>query len=271
MNRFIIIFALIVPLIAISQEQSDLQLTVTPPVDYSQAQTSDPASLLELANQHYMNQEYEKAVLLYEQILASGKESAQVYYNLGNAYYKNNNIAQALLNYERAKLLDPSNDDINFNIRIANQFTVDNVQELPQPFFLRWRTTIVNKASADEWAKLSLGAFIIFLVLLGTFLFSRFAWVKKLTFWSGLFILLFAIFSFSFANRQKKAITERKYAIVFCPRVAVKSSPSVTGTDLFLIHEGLKVEITDSLNSWKEIRIPDGNKGWMPDSCAVRI
>jgi tetratricopeptide (TPR) repeat protein len=270
MKRYIIIFFAILPAWLLAQEPVELPQQAVP-VDYSQVQSGDPSGLLEIANQHYMSQEYEKAVLIYEQILLSGRESAQLYFNLGNAYFKSNNIPKAILNYERAKLLEPANEDIDFNIRVANQFTVDNVLALPQPFFLRWRTTVVNMASSDTWAKISIASFLMFLVLLAVFLFSGFAWVKRLTFWSGFIFLLLSAFGFSFANRQKKALEERNHAIVFCPRVAVKSSPSATGTDLFLIHEGLKIEITDSLNSWKEIRIPDGNKGWMPDSCAVRI
>lgn len=270
MKRYIFILFAVLTTMLKAQEPIELpQQTV--PVDYSQVQSGDPSDLLEIANQHYMSQEYEKAVLIYEQILYAGMESAQVYFNLGNAYYKSNDIPRAILNYERAKLLEPANEDIDFNIRVANQFTVDNVLALPQPFFLRWRTSLVNMASSDTWAKISIVSFLMFLVLLGVFLFSGFAWVKKLTFWAGLVFLIFSAFGFSFASRQKKALSERNFAIVFCPRVAVKSAPSSTGTDLFLIHEGLKVEITDSLNSWKEIRIPDGNKGWMPDSCAVRI
>lgn len=270
MKRYIILLLAILPILLMAQESIELPQPSVP-VDYSQVQTDDPAEQLELANQHYMSQEYEKAVLIYEKILLSGRESAQVYFNLGNAYFKSNDIPKAILNYERAKLIEPANEDIDFNIRVANQFTIDNVLALPQPFFLRWRTAVVNMASSDTWAKISIASFLMFLVLLGAFLFSRFAWVKRLTFWGGLLLLIISAFGFSFAGRQKKALDERNYAIVFCPRVAVKSSPSATGTDLFLIHEGLKIEITDSLNRWKEIRIPDGNKGWMPDSCAVRI
>jgi tetratricopeptide (TPR) repeat protein len=238
---------------------------------FSVAIASEEASLMEQANRHYISQEYEQAILIYEQILASGKESAQLYFNLGNACFKNNETARALLNYERARLLAPNNEDIDFNIRIAQQFIVDNIDAVPQPFFVRWRNSVVNKASADRWAGISLMAFIIALILFGSFLFTQFVWVKKLTFWSAILLITVSAFSFSFANRQQKELTRRNHAVVFSPRVTVKSSPASTGTDLFLIHEGLKVEITDSLNNWKEIRIPDGNKGWLPDSCIVRI
>lgn len=231
----------------------------------------NPAELLELANQHYMNQEFEKAIQLYEQVISSGLESAQLYYNLGNACFKTMDTPRAMLFYERAKLLAPHHEDIDFNIRVARQFIVDNIEELPQPFFVRWRTSVVNMAPADTWARISIAGFMAFLLLLGAFFFSALSWVKRLTFWCAILLVTLSAFSFSFANHQKKALVERNHGIIFSPRVAVKSSPSTTGTDLFLIHEGLKVQITDSLNSWKEIRIPDGNKGWLPDSCVVRI
>lgn len=231
----------------------------------------NPADLLQEANQHYMNQEYDKAIQLYEQVISSGFESAQLYFNLGNAYFKVTDTPRAMLNYERAKLLAPHHEDIDFNIRVARQFIVDNIEELPQPFFVRWRTSVVNMAPADTWARISIAAFLGFLVLLGAFFFSPLTWVKRLTFWSAILLITLSVFSFSFANRQKRALADRNYGIIFSPRVTVKSSPSTTGTDLFLIHEGLKVQITDSINSWKEIRIPDGNKGWLPDSCVVRI
>ncbi|HOI48693.1 MAG TPA: tetratricopeptide repeat protein [Prolixibacteraceae bacterium] len=227
--------------------------------------------LLEQANQHYLAQEFQQAASLYEQILSSGKESAQVYFNLGNAYYKTGDMNRAILNYERARLLAPQDEDIAFNLRMANQYVVDNIEELPQPFFLRWRTTLVNRASSGAWARLSAGSFILFLLMAGLFLFSRTTGLKRIGFWTGVVVLLFSVLSFSFASRQQKLLRERNHAIVFCPRVTVKSSPSQAGTDLFLIHEGLKVQITNSLNNWKEVKLADGNKGWLPDSCLVKI
>lgn len=270
MIRYIAILFFIMPFFMASGQEIQSGQTATP-VDYSQKQAENAETLLEQANQHYIAQEYQKAVELYEQILLMGKSSAQLYFNLGNAWYKLNDPPRALLYYERAKLLAPANEDIDFNIRVAGQFIVDNIETLPQPFFLRWRTSVVNLASADTWGKISIILFSLFLVFLATFLFARYAWIKRTAFWTGIIAIVFSAFSYSFAGRQKKALEERTHAIIFCPRVTVKSAPSVTGTDLFLIHEGLKVEITDSLNNWKEIRLPDGNKGWMPDSCAVRI
>ncbi len=225
----------------------------------------------EKANAFYTTGEYQKAISLYEQILAGGHESAKLYFNLGNAYYKAGDVNKAILNYERAKLLAPQDKDIDFNLQIANQFVVTSINALPQPFFLRWRTSIINKYPADTWAYISTGAFLLFLILLGLFIFSRKISIRRFSFWIGILVVLFSGFSFSFAAQQKKKLVQRDHAIVFCPRVTVKSSPAESGTDLFLLYEGLKVEITDSLNNWKEIKLADGNEGWLPDSCIVKI
>jgi tetratricopeptide (TPR) repeat protein len=227
--------------------------------------------LWEKANAWYTTEEYQQAILAYEQILNSGQESARLYFNLGNAYYKAGDINNAILNYERAKLLAPQDPDIAFNLSLANQFVVTEIEALPQPFFVRWRNRILNLYPADTWAGISIGSFIFFLGLLGLFIFSRSSSLKRFSFWFGILAIVISGFTFSFAARQKEKINQRKHAIVFCPRVTVKSAPAQNSTDLFLLYEGVKVEISDSLNTWKEIKLTDGNVGWLPDSCIVRI
>lgn len=227
--------------------------------------------LWEKANAWYTTEEYQQAVSTYEQILKSGQESARLYFNLGNAYYKTGDINNAILNYERAKLLAPQDPDIEFNLSLANQFVVTEIEALPQPFFKRWRNRIINLYPADAWAGISIGSFILFLGLLGLFIFSRSSSLKRFSFWFGILAIVISGFTFSFAARQKEKINQRKNAIVFCPRVTVKSAPAQNSTDLFLLYEGVKVEISDSLNTWKEIKLSDGNVGWLPDSCIVRI
>lgn len=227
--------------------------------------------LWENANSLYAEEEYQQAIGLYEQILQNGMESASLYFNLGNAYYKAGDMNKAILNYERARLLAPQDEDIRFNLELANQYVVTKIDELPQPFFKRWRNKIVNLYPLKTWATLSIAAFILTLFLAGIFLFSRRISYKRLAFWSGIFFLFISALTFSLASIQKKMVTTRNHAIVFCPRVTIKSSPSQSGTDLFLIYEGVKVEVTDSLNKWKQIKLNDGNQGWLPDSCIVKI
>lgn len=227
--------------------------------------------LWEKANAFYTTEDYQQAISNYEQILRTGQASAKLYFNLGNAYYKAGNMNQAILNFERAKVLAPNDENIDFNIRMANQFVVTSIEALPLPFFLRWRTSVVNMYPSDTWSYISIAAFVLFLMLIGLFIFSRIVTVRRISFLLGIFMVIFSGFTYSFASKQKKKILERNSAIVFCPRVTVKSSPSQTGTDLFLIYEGLKVDITDSVSTWKEIKLADGNQGWLPDSCIVKI
>jgi tetratricopeptide (TPR) repeat protein len=227
--------------------------------------------LWEKANAYYTTENYQEAISAYEHIRQAGQESARLYFNLGNAYYKAGDINNAILNYERAKLLSPNDDDIEFNLRLANQFVVTEIDALPLPFFIRWRNNIINLYSTDTWAAISIGSFILFLTLLGLFIFGRSSGIKQLSFWFGIFAVVISAFTFSFAASQKKKINQRNHAIVFCPRVTIKSAPAQNSTDLFLLYEGVKVEVSDSVNTWKEIKLSDGNVGWLPDSCIVRI
>jgi len=227
--------------------------------------------LLEKANEHYNNQEYEEAIEAYQEVLNSNKESAEVYYNLGNAYYKNGQITPAIINYERAKLLAPNDEDIQFNLELANQHVVDAIDPLPKVFFVRWWNNLANKFPADGWAKISVISFVLALVFAGLFFFTRTTAIKRLSFWVGILIVAISIFSFNFAARQKKQMTSHNFAVIVQPSVTVKSSPSESGTDLFLIHEGLKVEVKDSLGSWRQIRLADGNQGWLPENSLEKI
>lgn len=227
----------------------------------------DSFSMLEDANQAYINEEFVQAIELYNNILENDVESAELYYNLGNAYYKTGNINNAILFYEKALVLSPGDEDIKFNLRIVNQYVVDNIEELPQPFFIRWRESVINLFTVDTWSVISLILFVVFLIFLGFFFFGKTTAIKRLSFFAGIVAVIFSIFSLSFAYNHKNKLENRNYAIIFCPRVTVKSSPSETGTDLFLIHEGLKVEIIDNLDNWIEIRLADGNQGWMENSC----
>lgn len=228
-------------------------------------------SPMEKANQLYSSGNYQQAAEVYQEILNSNQVSAELYYNLGNAYYKTGNITKAIINYERAKLLAPGDDDIQFNLELANQHVVDAIEPLPQVFFVRWWHNLLNKFPVDEWAWISIISFILTLGMAGFFLFSRTSSIRRLSFWTGILMLAVSIFSFNFAARQKKRMTSHNFAIISQPSATVKSSPSESGTDLFLIHEGLKVEIRDSLGNWMEIRLADGNQGWLPVNSMEKI
>jgi len=229
------------------------------------------ADLLQKANELYTKDLFKEAIEVYNQILMTNMESPELYYNLGNAYYKTNQYTLSILNYERAKLLAPDDEDIDFNLLVANQKVVDSIQELPGIFIVRWWNSLVNSQTTDTWAVLSIFGFVLFLTLLGLYFFARSGDIKRISFWAGCFLIVFTLFSWSFAAKQKSRMVNHSYAIIMQPTVTVKSSPSEKGTNLFVVHEGLKVRITDKLGDWVEIKLADGNKGWLLAESVERI
>ncbi len=212
----------------------------------------------------YTKEDYAKAIELYEGILKSNGESAAVYYNLGNAYYKAGKIAPAILNYERCLLLDPGDGDIRFNLQLARQKSVDKIEPVGDFFLHRWFDKVQNMGAADSWAQIGIVCFILFIGCLILFFFSKWIHLKKIGFYLGLVFLVLVIFANIFAGNQKDELINRKSAIVFAPTVTVKSSPDASGTDLFILHEGTKISIKSKLGDWNEIEMEDGNVGWMP-------
>lgn len=211
----------------------------------------------------YTQENYAKAIELYEDILKHSGASAEIYYNLGNAYYKANKVAPAILNYERALVLDPGDADIRFNLEMAKQKTVDKIEPVGEFFLARWFGSVQNLGAVDSWAMLGIGCFLLFIVSLLLFFFSRWRRTKKLGFYFAFIFLALVIITNIFASNQKDEIVNRNQAIVFTPTVTVKSSPDASGTDLFVLHEGAKVFIKSKLGEWNEIELENGNVGWM--------
>lgn len=215
------------------------------------------------ADSAYARGEYQQAIKDYEALLKQGA-SADLYYNLGNAYYRTENITRAVLNYERALLLSPGDRDIRFNLQIAQSKTIDKIVPESEMFFFTWYRTLVNLMSVDGWARTSLVSLALVIILLLVYLFSDRIWLRKIGFFGGVILLLLFVLSNIFAWQQKQNLLFRKGAIVIVPSVTVKSTPASNGTDLFVLHEGTKVMITDgSMKGWKEIRIADGKEGWI--------
>lgn len=224
---------------------------------------ASPADSLQKANELYAASDYAKAINLYQNIVADGNESASLYFNLGNCYFKNGEITKAILNYERAKKLKPNDEDIQFNLELMNQFVVDKIEPLPRPFFVKGIENSMNLFSSNQWAKMSIAGFVLALILALTYLFSRNLTFRKLSFTLSIIVLSLTILTFIFSAKQKSKLNQHNYAIIFSPTVTVKASPAESGTDLFVIHEGLKVQLIDNLNNWIEIRLSDGNTGWV--------
>lgn len=214
----------------------------------------------------YMRNDYASAIQIYESLLIKG-EAAEIYYNLGNSYYKTDDIAKAILNYERALLLQPGNADVRANLEIARSKTIDKVVSVPDIFFVTWTKSLINCLSVDAWAKLGVAFFILLLVSFSLFFFSKQIVWKKSGFIAGFVFLIFVVLSNVFASEQKTELMNRNNAIILSPSVTVRSTPSESGTSLFVLHEGHKIEIKDnSMREWKEIRLEDGKVGWVPAS-----
>ena len=193
----------------------------------------------------YMRNDYASAIQIYESLLKKG-EAAEVYYNLGNSYYKADDIAKAILNYERALLLQPGNADIRANLEIARSKTIDKVVSVPDIFFVAWIKSLTNCLSVDAWAKLGIVFFILLLISFSLFFFSKQIIWKKSGFIAGILFLVFTVLSNIFASEQKSELLDRNDAIVLSPSVTVRSTPSESGTGLFVLHEGHKIEIKDN-------------------------
>ena len=228
-------------------------------------------SLFELANQKYADGSFEEAISSYEEILATGHSSAALYYNLGNAYYKTNQVTRAILNYERALLLSPGDEDIKYNLDIANQLVADKINSLPEFFLTKWFKQIRTGMSADSWALTSIASFAITALFALLFFFLRNRAVRKLSLAATVLFLIISGTTLVFGSLQHKQFSERNTAIIFSPSVTAKSSPDQGGTDLFVLHEGVKVWITDQLNDWVEIQLADGNKAWIREDDLERI
>ena len=214
----------------------------------------------------YIKNDFASAIQIYESLLQQG-EAPEIYYNLGNCYYKTDDIARAILNYERALLLSPGNADIRANLEIARSKAIDKVTPVPEIFFITWIKSLVNSQSSDAWARTGIVSFLLLLVSLAIFFFTQHVKWKKIGFSAAILFLIVTVLSNLFASQQKSYLTNRNDAIILAPSVTVRSTPSESGTSLFILHEGRKVEIKDnSMREWKEIRLEDGKVGWVPSS-----
>lgn len=242
-----------------SRDQSDGKPTPAAAASISGANVEEAA-------QAYRDQDYGKSILLYEELVLQGfnenKESAQIYFNLGNAYFRNNQLGKAILNYERALLLDPGDGDIRHNLRFAKNRTEDRIDTAGDLFIANWFLAVRNIYSSDQWAIIGIVFFMLFLFSAGTFLFVRILWVKKSAFYAGIIFFSLMITSNIFAFSQKSGRIHRDAAIVMVGAARVNASPDENSNTLFELHEGTRVKVRSSDGNWFEIEITNGSVGW---------
>ena len=227
------------------------------------AESNNNVELYKKANTLYTNGKYEDAISLYKKIVKSGEIAPELYYNMGNAYYRSNNFTEAVYYYEKAKMLAPGDKDIEANIKMVNLQIFDKIKPMPEFFVSRITRNIIRSQSSGFWGGFSIVAFILFLSAGLFYLFSKIRTLKIVSFIFGITLFVFSVTTFIFAKQQNYYQTSQKTAIVFSPSVSVKSEPGDGAKELFVIHEGLKVEIQKTSNDWCEIRLADGKEGWL--------
>lgn len=226
-----------------------------------------PLTGLAVTKQHaddsYHQGNYQQAISDYKSLLDKGVSPA-LYYNLGNAYYRSDSLSKAILCYERAYRLSPSDRDIRFNLQFARSKTIDKIAPEDDNFFTLVYQSVVNFANVDTWAVVGIGSIVIALVLMLCYLFASPLWLRKTGFFGSVAFLLVFVFSTLFAWQQKYWFDNSRGAIVMSLAIGVKSAPEDKTPDAYVIHEGTRVNILDDgIKGWKQIQLGDGREGWI--------
>jgi tetratricopeptide (TPR) repeat protein len=229
---------------------------------FSTLNAQTPDVLMKTGNQFYHDGQYEAAVQSYEKILSQGCESGALYFNLGNAYFKSGRLGYAIFSYEKGLKIEPNDDDLTYNLRIANSRTFDKIQELPKLFIVAWWEGLITAFSVTGWSVLVIIFFLVFILSIAAYLMIHRSFVQRITFLSGSIsmavLLLTIVFLFARVGRESST----NYGILLSPTYSVKVSPDTKSNDAFVIHEGIKFTLEDSVGDWVKIRLADGKVGW---------
>jgi len=225
------------------------------------AQTS--TDLFDKATAAYTKTAYQEAIDLYTQIEEQQLVSSTLYYNLGNCYYKLNKVANTIYYYEKALLLNPLNSDATNNLEFAKRMTIDRIEELPKTFLQRLEINYIQKFSYNQWALITVICSFLTAVLFLLFYFSRASHKKRTYFLSSMLLLILCIVSTTITYNQYQTSIHTKFAIIFASKVTVKNAPTDTANEIFTLHEGTKINVLDSVDNWKKIRLADGKVGWI--------
>jgi tetratricopeptide (TPR) repeat protein len=230
-----------------------------------------PDSLYTSAGKAYSEGRFEQALVDYQSIVDLGVASADLYYNMGNAAFRSNKLGYAVLYYEKALKYDPSHQEARKNLSYVSQYKEDELEDVPELFIRTWIRHGYQLFSLRTWSSLAVFFFAVFLGSILIYIFSSRLSLKKTGFFTGLVALLFFVLSLAAAVNRNAEMVAPESAVVVMPSVVVKSSPSLSGTDLFVLHEGTKIRVDDHVGSWTEIRISDGREGWIPSDALAMI
>ena len=227
--------------------------------------------LMQKGGDQYRNGEYDIAIETYEKIMNDGYEGIALYYNLANSYYRIGKLGYAILNYERALKLSPSDEDVKHNLAFANLSTIDRIQPLPKFFIFDIWETILGMFSVNSWSYLVYFLYIILLLFVAYYFFAKTIFQQKTILFAGLGVLIILALTVSLLVVKVNRETTEKSGIIVIQSVTVKTSPDIKSTDTFIIHEGLKVKLENKLDDWVKIRLADGKMGWLLDENVEEI
>ncbi len=238
---------------------------------FSGASANNADAFFVKGNEYYQEGQYQRAIAEYEKILIQGLESWEVYYNIGNAYYKLGNIGRAILNYERAKRLNPENEDIRFNLEFANMATADRIEKLPAFFLTHWIAKVGDSLGVRALGYATVSIYLVAIAIVIARVLRPSLRRNRVVF-TGLVVSATALCLVAglFASRIV-AIETIEEAIVLVDKADVRSAPGETGTEVFTLHEGVKVEIRDHSMDWVKIRLADGKVGWISNNAIEKI
>lgn len=220
-------------------------------------------SLFVQANKLYQQESYIEALKLYQEIENNDVESSALYYNMANIYYKTNQVAPSIYYYEKALVLDPTNEDITFNLEFAERMTLDNIEALPKSLGQKFRDNITLKFTYNTWAIIAVSLAFLFAILFLLYHFSYSTGKKRIYFITSILTVIFVSLSVFLAYKNYHFVKNDIQAIIFAPQTQVKSAPTKSSDVNFELHEGTKVQIIETLDNWKKIKIVDGKSGWM--------
>lgn len=217
-------------------------------------------------NVMYEGGNYTAAISVYEKLITTNGPSDEIYYNLGNSYYKTNNLGKAILNYERALFFNPGNEDVAYNLELTNKRIRDQIEPVNESIFTIWWNDFINIFSAHTWALMAIVCIWIALVGFVLYRIPKFISFQRTGFYVFCIALLFSILFFAGSLGRNNFDNKYQFAIVMTPSAIVKSEPSENSTNLFLLHEGIKLKLLDNDAEWTEIKIPNGEVGWIKNT-----
>ena len=215
------------------------------------------------ANAFYAEGKYQEAIEEYKTLLNTGNIATDIYFNLGNCYYKVDDISNSILNFERALKLKPDNEDALFNLTMANKRTVDKIDRLPELFIGNTWKNLVTSKTIENWSFYTIGLLFLSLILFVSYLLIQQLIIKKSGFYAGFLFLGLSMFTFLMASQHNSILEQSTEAIIFSTTTTIQSEPNINAEKLFTLHEGTKVTLLENNMEWSKIKLPNGNIGWI--------